>query len=108
MADASGAAQPHFDADFPPLEIRRPADRADPGARYALEPHGLPNTRRARIPDRMRFELPVLFAARLLEIARVVVRAHDDLEAALRVDVVGDVDRERRVAAFVVANGFTV
>ena len=49
----------------------------------------------------MRLELPVLFAARLREIRRIVVGAHDDDEVRRLVTNGREVDRERRVAAFV-------
>ena len=45
-----------------------------------LHPDGLPDAGRARIPDRMRLELPVLLAARLGEIVRIVLGADHDLD----------------------------
>ena len=54
--------QPDLDTDLPPREIRRQAETADARRRNTLEPHGLPDASRPRIPDRVRLELPVLLA----------------------------------------------
>jgi hypothetical protein len=45
--------------------------------------------------------LPVLLAARLFEVVRVVRGTHLDLERAVRREELGDVDGERSVAALV-------
>ena len=96
------AVDAHLAADLPALEVRRPAERADRGRGHALEPDGLPDPGRARVPDRVRLEQPVLLAARLGEVVRIVVGAHDDRRRRRgRASAVGDVDRERRVAALV-------
>src|SRR4029078_3858222 len=66
-----------------------------------FEPDGLPDAGRARIPDRVRVQLPVLLSARLREIVRVVEGAdHEFLLGAVR-QVRRDVNGEGRVAAFV-------
>ena len=98
-----GAPSTHdLEADLPPLEVRRPADRRrSQVARHRLHPDRLPDAGRARVPDRVRLELPVLLAARLGEVVRVVLGAHDDLACARRRTRSRDVERERRVAALV-------
>ena len=64
-----------------------------------LEPDRLPDAGRARIPDRVRLELPVLLAARLRQVGWIVFGAHDDLARRAAVQESRDVDGERRVAA---------
>src|SRR5688500_19674564 len=61
-------------------QVGRPAQSADPARRQRLEPHRLPDPAGARVPDRVRLEQPVLLAARLREIERVVFGPHHDLE----------------------------
>jgi hypothetical protein len=49
----------------------------------------------------VRLELPVLLAARLGQVVRIVLGAHRHDLLARRLEHVGDVGRERRVAALV-------
>jgi len=49
----------------------------------------------------VRLRLPVLLAARLRQVGRLVLRPDDDLLLALRQEEAGDVDGERRVSALV-------
>ncbi len=56
--------------------MRSPADAFYVSRRNAFEPYGLPDTGGARIPHRVRLKLPVLFAARLGELMRIIVRHH--------------------------------
>src|SRR5205823_13450562 len=72
-----------------------------------LEPGGLPDPRAARVPDGVRLELPILLAARLGQVPRIVLRANDDLLVAAA-QLIGDVRRERRVAAFVMDDARSV
>ena len=51
----------------------------------------------------MRLQLPVLLAAWLGEVGRIVVRAHDDLLQQSLLEQIGDVEGEGRVAALVLA-----
>src|SRR5215204_7251275 len=67
------ALEPHLNADFPPRQAGCEADPPDPCRRDLLDPHRLPNARRARIPDGVRLQLPVLFAARLGQVMRIVL-----------------------------------
>ena len=60
---------------------------ADAGGGHALQPDGLPDAGGARVPDRVRLELPVLLAARLGEVVRVVLGADDDGLRALGIEV---------------------
>ena len=98
------AADSGEDADFPSHEVGRVLDHPQRGLRDAFHPDRLPDAGRPRIPHRVRFQLPVLFAARLGEIDRVIVDAHDNLELAGGGDERRDVERERRVATFVRAH----
>ncbi len=71
-------------ADFEPIEMRCPAQSLNIGGRYTLKPDALPDAGSARIPDRMRFQLPVLLAAWLGQIVWIVIYAHgDDLVAGV-------------------------
>ena len=54
-----------------------------------------------RIPDRMRLQLPILLAARLGQILRVVFCADDDRLLPSTTQQLGNVGAERRVSAFV-------
>jgi hypothetical protein len=90
-----------LEADRETLHLRRPADLLDVGAGHALEPHGLPDAARARIPDRVRLALPVLLAARLGQLVRVVFGEHGHRLPARGSSMVGDVGPERRVPALV-------
>ena len=95
------AAHAHLEADLEAFDPRRPAHLVDVGPRHPLEPHGLPDAGGARVPDRVRLALPVLLAARLGELMRIVLGAHRDDLPARGVQHVRDVGRERGVPAFV-------
>ena len=69
-----------LESNLPALEVRRPVQYLDSGFRHDLEPDGLPDARGARIPNTVRLERPVLFAARFCKVVRVVFGSHDDLE----------------------------
>src|SRR5215207_9658913 len=75
---ASVALQPRIEADFPAGEVWRECQPIDACSRNLFEPHGLPDTGRARIPDGVRLQPPVLLAARLGEILRVIFRPDDN------------------------------
>ena len=51
----------------------------------------------------MRFELPVLLAARLGQVVRVILGAENDLMLRTGEQEIGDIDRKRRVSTFVAA-----
>src|SRR5678815_3081953 len=76
-------------------------DSLDIRWRHALEPDRLPDAAGARIPDRMRLELPVLLAARLTEVVGVVLGKYGHRLSSRVVQRSGDVRLERRVAPFV-------
>jgi hypothetical protein len=97
---ASVAFQPGLDADLPSGEVRGECDAADAGPRHLFDPDALPDPGGARIPDRVRLQLPILLAARLREVVRIVFGANDD-HAAGRWRERGDVEGERRVTAVV-------
>src|SRR4051812_25442167 len=95
----SGSADPGLESDLPPFQVGSPADAVDARRRHDLGPDGLPNAAGAWIPDRVRLQLPVLLAARLREIVRVVFSAHDDCRIAGRAfEKWREVNGERRVA----------
>ena len=99
-----GSIHMHLKADLPALEAGGPADGADEGGRHDFKPHGLPDAGGAWIPDGVRFELPVLLAAGLFEIGRVIVGADDDLLGTVGGENIGDFDGEGGVAALVPAD----
>src|SRR5215211_338518 len=82
----------HLTGDVPGRQAGYPAQRVDPGGRSSLQPDRLPDTGRSRIPDRMRFELPVLLAAWFGQVVRVIFRAENDLVVHTRQQEIGDVD----------------
>src|SRR5262249_60776340 len=98
---AAQAFQTRFQADFPALQTGRPAHPADPSRAHALQPDGLPDAGRPRIPDGVRVQLPILLAARLGEILRIVLGTDRDRLRALCREEIRDVRLEGRVAAFV-------
>jgi hypothetical protein len=67
---------------------------------YGLEPHGLPDPRRARVEDPLRLLLPVLLAPWDGGVPRGVLGPHDDHVLSFP-QRVRDVGAKRRVAAFV-------
>src|SRR5262245_20686369 len=73
-----GALDPGAELDLPPFQIERPVETFNPGGWHDLEPNALPDAGRARIPDRVRLELPILLAARLGEVVWIVIGADDD------------------------------
>ena len=104
---ASRARQPALQSHFPALDVRRPPKILNGDTRDHLHPDGLPDAGRPRIPDGMGRNLPVLLAARLREILRVVFGANDELDRRL-VGASCDVERERRIAALVSAEASAV
>src|SRR5215204_2201695 len=91
----------HLTGDVPGRQTGDPPQRVDPGGRSSLQPDRLPDTGRSRIPNGMRFELPVLLAARFCQVVRVIFRAENDLVVHTRQQEIGDIDRKRSVSAFV-------
>src|SRR5690606_1003693 len=67
-----------------------------------------PDAGGAPVPDRVRGRAPVLLAARLGEVVRVVLGAHDEQVVGAVGDERGDVERERGVAALVLADEVSV
>jgi hypothetical protein len=61
---ARAPADHHVHRNFPALEVCRPTEVLDPVNRDDLQPDGLPDAAGARIPDRVRLQVPVLFPAR--------------------------------------------
>src|SRR4051812_20367400 len=105
---AAVAVQPGFEADLPALHVRRPSHAADVSRGDAFHPHRLPDARGARGPDAVRLELPVLLAARLGKIGRVVLRAYHDRLRIFEFQKSGDLAAEWRVAALMFRRRMTV
>ena len=83
------------------IEIGRPADLGDRRFRHRLQPHGLPDAGRPVVPDRLQLLAPILLAARLPEVDRIVLRAHDHDLLGPVVEHGGDVGGKGRVPALV-------
>ena len=78
--------------DFRTLDVGCPRQLLNAHLQW-LQPNRLPNTSRARVPNRMRILLPVLFSSRFFEIRGVVVDVHDHgLFCACRVEMGSDVE----------------
>jgi hypothetical protein len=77
-----------------------PAQRADRDGGNLFKPDGLPDAGGARIPDRVRFQLPILLAARLCQVVGIVLGAHNQCLRTAAAQIIGNIDLERRVAAF--------
>ena len=95
------AADERVQSELPAFQVRRPLNALHVDIWDAFEPHRLPDARRARIPDAVRLEPPILFAARLLQVMRIVFHANRDALLAARCQAPRDVRAERRVATFV-------
>src|SRR5688572_25440761 len=100
QAFAAIAPEPRLETDLPTLEVRSPSNALDPGRRHCLQPHRLPDAGRARIPDGMRLDLPVLFASRLRKVGWVVERSNRNDNPVLA-DERTEIDGEWRIPAFV-------
>ena len=85
-------------------DARTPRDVSDVLTRNRLEPDRLPDSARAVVPDDVPLLGPVLLAARLREVVRIVLDPHDDVEAGARIR---HLRRERRVAALVMGDVLT-
>ena len=90
-----------LEADVPPLQARAPANRGNPRRWDPFEPDRLPDPCRPWIPDGMGLQLPILLAARLGEVCRVVFGPDDDLACAATRQERRHVDDERRVTPVV-------
>ena len=104
---ALGTGQPGFQADLPAFDIRRPSDALERRAGHHFHPDRLPDAGRAWVPDGVRCNLPVLLPTRFGEVMRVVFGTNDELDWRL-VGTARDIERERRIAAFVSAEASTV
>src|SRR5215211_8219 len=93
----------HLTGDVPGRKTGDPLQRVNPGRWSSLQPDRLPDAGRSGIPDGMGFELPVLFAARLGEVLRVVLGAENDLVLHTGEQEIGDINRKRRVSTFMTA-----
>src|SRR5215207_11277623 len=93
----------HLTGDVPGSQTWYPPQRVDPGRWSSLQPDCLPDAGRSGIPDGVRIELPVLLAARLGQVVRVILGAENDLVLRTGEQEIGDIDRKRRVSAFVTA-----
>ncbi len=105
---AGCAGDYRFKTELPALHIRRPPNEANPRGGNALQPHGLPDPGGAGIPNRVRLQLPILLAAGLREIGRVVFGPDHDGLRPLWQKVVGDVRKKGRIAAGVFGREFAV
>jgi hypothetical protein len=84
-----------FEPYLPAFEMRCPAHPLHVGDRDRFQPYRLPDTGSAVIPDRMRLQNPVLLAAGLLKVLRVVFHLHRHPLLTRLVQGVGDVCGER-------------
>ncbi len=84
------------------MRLRPPVDVSDAVPSDHLQPDGLPDAGGAPVPDRVRWRLPILLAARLAEVVRIVLGPHHD-HGGRRSDGQRrrDVCLERRVPALV-------
>ena len=73
-----GAIEAQRQRHAQPVDVRRPAQFGDAHPRQRLEPHGLPDAGGAVVPDVAGLLFPVLLAARLLQVSRIVFGADDD------------------------------
>ena len=97
-----------FETDFPAFEVGRPPDALHVGLGNALHPHRLPDSARARVPDTVRMKLPILLAARLGEVVRVVFGPQRNDLSPAGAQRVGDVEREGGVPSLVLTDVFAV
>jgi hypothetical protein len=88
-----------FTSVRPPCQVRKVL----PG--YGFEPDRLPDPARAVVPDDVALLRPVLLAAGLREIVRIVLDADDDLESARRIR---DLCGERGMPALVLGDVLAV
>ena len=102
------ARHKRFKTDFPAFKLRSPADAIDISVRHQFYPHRLPNPSRARIPDAVRFHLPILLAARFCQILRVVLGPDGNSLWPAVVENGCNVCGERSVSAFVFDDKLTV
>src|SRR5215218_3988105 len=93
--------EPEMQTEQPAVEIRGPAHVADVAAGDRFQPDRLPDPGGAVVPDLVRPLLPILLAARLRQIERLILSSDDDrlIPVAGRQHR-GDIDGERRVATF--------
>lgn len=84
--------------------VRDPVELGDVHLRDQLEPHGLPDPGRAVVPERVRFQLPVLLATRLSDVPGLVLGPDDHHLLSLAGQLLGDVQREGRMATLVVTD----
>ena len=83
-------------------------DPLDGDLGYGFQPHRLPDAAGPVVPDDVRMLAPVLFAARLRHVERIVLDTDDEVVVAGGVQCFGDIEGERRVTAFVRADPVTV
>src|SRR3954471_24776153 len=92
------------EGDLEALHVRRPADLLDVSAFNALHPDGLPDAGGARIPERMRVELPILLSARLREVMGIILYTNSDSLFPRLAQRESNVSREWSVATLMECN----
>jgi hypothetical protein len=101
-------AHPQSHLDGEAVRVGGPPHRLDEGFAQRLQPDRLPDARGPVVPDLRRLGLPVLLPARLGQIQRVVVDAHDDDLLGLGGEPRGDVEGEGRVPSLVTSGELAV
>src|SRR5690242_12033076 len=92
---------PRFKTDGIGFDLGSPPDLFNIIIRHLLKPDCLPDSRGSRVPDGMRLQLPILLAARLGQLMRIVFHMHCHSLLTRRLEHVRDISPERRMATFV-------
>src|SRR5690606_24842130 len=93
------AVENRFDLDAAGNDIGSKLEILDIDIGHRLQPYRLPDARSAIIPDIVGLELPVLLAARLGHVERLVLGAHHHHLLAISVKTGSDVGGKGRVTA---------
>ena len=94
--------------DQPAIGIEAPAQRFDADDRGDLEPNRLPDAGGALVPDAVRFSAPILFAAWLFGIVRIILGTHDDPVFRAAGKGIGNIERKGRLPAGMLADADAV
>lgn len=81
-----------------------PQQRFDPDRRRHLQPDRLPDAGGALVPDTVRLGAPILLAAGLLGIVRIILGPDHNPMFGARSERIGDIEREGRLTAAVLAD----
>ena len=102
------AGQAHVQADLPSVRIRRPTQLIEICFGNHFKPDALPDAGGAVIPDGVRLRPPVLLAARLCQVGRIVLGSNDQRLRIGIIQQVSNVHGKRRVPAFVSHGQFVI